>query len=84
MREVLRNKTVQDVNAISLYGLSPGSISNFRNLQVCDTLCDLSKLSTMSNLLLEYNSTVNLVNLGGEGILLVSSLAFVSLLSLLQ
>ena len=83
MREVLRSKAVQDVNAISLYGLSPGSISNFKNLQVCDTLCDVSKLPLIYNLPLEYNSTVNLVNLGSEGLLLLSTLASISLLSLL-
>ncbi len=35
-----RKTTAQNVNAISIYGLTPGTQCNVANLKVCDTICD--------------------------------------------
>lgn len=34
-----RQEKLQSANAISIYGLSPGSISKFRNIRVCNQVC---------------------------------------------
>lgn len=38
---LLRAMTFENANALSLYGLSPGSTSKFRNLQVCEHTCSV-------------------------------------------
>ena len=38
-----RAQKLNDVNTIALYGLTPDGISRFRNLMVCDDICDGGK-----------------------------------------
>ena len=57
---LLRGSTVDSANALSIYGLSPGSISRFRNVKVCHDFCvvngqtpnlyDISFASVLSSL----------------------------------
>ena len=35
-----RATKLKKVNAVAIYGLTPGSISRFRNLKICNELCD--------------------------------------------
>lgn len=39
-----RKEKLDSGNAISIYGLSPGGVSQFRNVKVCETLCDEESL----------------------------------------
>ena len=34
-----RSPKVDSVNALSIYGLTPGGISRFRNLRICNDIC---------------------------------------------
>ena len=43
-----RAMKLEDVNAISIYGLTPGGISRFRNLLVCEDICDEGKFELSS------------------------------------
>ena len=35
-----QKEKIKSANAVSLYGLSPGGVSRFRNLQICKEKCD--------------------------------------------
>ena len=41
---VMRATRVEAANALSIYGLSPGGTSKFRNMMVCHNLCDLGEV----------------------------------------
>ena len=59
-----RSTKLESANAISLYGLSPGSLSEFRNLRVCNEVCDVEEVKEMVDLsgaILGYNSAFSLV-----------------------
>ena len=59
-----REIKLESVNAISLYGLSPGSLSQFHNLRVCKEVCtaeEAKQMYDLSGATFGYNSTFSLV-----------------------
>ena len=44
-----RKQTIQEINTVALYGLTPESVSRFRNLQICDDICTGGKLVCVDN-----------------------------------
>lgn len=36
---LMRALTADSANALSIYGLTPGGVSRFKNLQMCDDVC---------------------------------------------
>ena len=59
-----RETKLESANALSLYGLSPGGLSEFRNLRVCKEVCTVDEAKEMVDLsgaTLGYNSAFSIV-----------------------
>ena len=58
-----RKEKLESANALSIYGLSPGSQSKFSNIRVCNEICaaEVDKnFTTLSGATLGYSSAVSL------------------------
>ena len=82
----MRATEVNEANAIGLYGLAPGATSMFRNLQVCERLCNIDLIGKQYTPFLTFTVGMEnvLVELGAMSQIAMSMVsASVLMLSLL-
>jgi len=47
-----RKQRIEDANGISIYGLTPGGVSRFRDLRICNDFCASSNTTDLQALFL--------------------------------